>query len=348
MAAKAAARIAPRAWLGGTVLLTLGALVGAIVMAPPASASPGHGLSWLLFVGSSAHVAATGWLYALPAVRAYARERPNRFIYAPIGLVAVAAVVSALMPSATFAWLLLPYFVWQLVHFQKQNLGMAALAASSTGVAALRPAERHALSIAGLAGAAALVARPGVLEIDVDPGLGQALPLAFAIFCGAVATGAYLVASRPRGDRPAAFCVVYATSLCFALPVFLFESPYAAVGGMTIAHGLQYLLLVGLVAAGGSRGRQRVLRVAVFCNIALVGGAALNAASHLHAGDAAARLLFGASLGFAMAHFVIDAGIWRLRDPVPRRLVSTHLPYLMPRRPALAEVSAGDRSSSDI
>jgi hypothetical protein len=132
------------------------------------------------------------------------------------------------------------------------------------------------------------------------------------------------------------------------LPVFLFESPYAAVGGMTIAHGLQYLLLVGLVAAGSSQGPRRLLPVAVFCNVALIGGAALNAASHLHAGDAPARLLFGASLGIAMAHFVIDAGIWRLRDPVPRRLLATYLPYLVPRQPAPAQASAGDRSASDI
>jgi hypothetical protein len=330
------------------VLLTIGALVGGIVLAPPASAPPGLGLGWLLFVGSSAHVAATGWLYTLPDVRAYARERPARFVYAPIGFVAVAAVLAALMPSASFAWLLLPYFAWQSVHFQKQNLGMAALAASSCGVAGLRPVERHTLSVAGLAGAAALIAHPGVVQVGVDPGLGGIRPFAFALFCGAVAAGACLMARRPGRDRPAEFCVVYATSLCFALPVFLFESPYAAVGGMTIAHGLQYLVLVGLMSAGGSRGRQRLLRVAAFCNIALIGGAALNAASHLHAGDAGARLLFGAALGFAMAHFVVDAGIWRLRDPIPRRLLSTHLPYLVPHRRLAAGASAGDRSPSDI
>jgi hypothetical protein len=146
-----------------------------------------------------------------------------------------------------------------------------------------------------------------------------------------VATGAWLVAGRSRHDRPAAFCVVYAASLCFSLPVFVFDSPYAAVGGMTIAHGLQYLLLVGLVAAGGARGKRQFVRVVAFCNVALVGGALLNAASHLHAGDAAARFVFGAALGLAMAHFVVDAGIWRLRDPVPRRLLSTYVPYLVRR-----------------
>lgn len=348
MAADAAAPLAQRAWLSGTVLLTVGALVGAILLAPPASASPGLGLAWLLFLGSSSHVAATGWLYTLPNVRAYARERPGRFVYAPIGLVVTAGAAAVLIPSPSFAWLLLPYFAWQLVHFQKQNLGMAALAASSRGVAGLRAVERRALTVAGLAGAAALFARPDVLQLDVDPGLGPIRPFALALFLGAVATGTWSVARRAQRDRPPGFCSVYLTSLCFALPVFVFDSPYAAVGGMTIAHGLQYLLLVGMVAAGGSRGKRRLVRVATFGNLALIGGAALNVASHLHTGGATARLVFGASLGLAMAHFVVDAGLWRLRDPVPRRLVSTYLPYLLPQRPSPAGASAGDRSAADI
>jgi hypothetical protein len=48
---------------------------------------------------------------------------------------------------------------------------MAALAASSRRVAAPLPRERHALTVAAMAGIAALLARPGVLHIDADPGL---------------------------------------------------------------------------------------------------------------------------------------------------------------------------------
>jgi hypothetical protein len=29
-----------------------------------------------------------------------------------------------------------------------------------------------------------------------------------------------------------------------------------------------------------------------------------------------------------MAHFVIDAGLWRLRDPFPRQFLTGRLPYL--------------------
>jgi len=59
----------------------------------------------------------------------------------------------------------------------------------------------------------------------------------------------------PRSRRPAGFCATYLISLFFVLPVLVFASPYAAVGGMTAAHGLQYLVLVSLVAGGGSAGR---------------------------------------------------------------------------------------------
>jgi hypothetical protein len=126
----------------------------------------------------------------------------------------------------------------------------------------------------------------------------------------------------------------------FSVPVFVFASPYAAVGGMTIAHGMQYLLLVSLVAAGGPGQAGRALRLAVLCNVALLGGAVLAVTSHLHSGGPALRLLFGAYLGAVMAHFVVDAGLWRLRDPLARAFLARRLPYLMGATPAAR--SGGD------
>lgn len=347
-ARRAAARPSGRSvWLLATIVLTIGSLAGAVALAPPASASPSRGLLWILFLGSSVHVASTGWLYTLPEVRAHASGHPARYVYAPLALVAGAGVAAAIVPPRTFAWLLLPYFGWQLLHFQKQNLGMAALAATSRGITGLRPVERRALTAAGLAGIPALLARPSALQLRIDPGLTWLRPVALALFLGAVTAGLVTLARRPRLDRPSGFCVVYVTSLCFAAPVFAFRSPYAAVGGITIAHGLQYLVLVGLVAAGRRGGRSRLLRLAVLCNVALIGGVALNAASHLHSGNAAARAVFGAYLGAVMAHFVVDAGLWRLRDPFPRRFLSVNVPYLVPQRRE-RRASVSDRSAPDI
>jgi len=60
----------------------------------------------------------------------------------------VAAAAAAAAPAA-LAWCVLPYFAWQFFHYQKQNVGMAALAAASHRVAGLRPAERRVVMLAG-------------------------------------------------------------------------------------------------------------------------------------------------------------------------------------------------------
>ncbi len=154
--------------------------------------------------------------------------------------------------------------------------------------------------------------------------------MAAIAFAGFVAVGAGCLARRSPAQRPAGFCAVYLTSLAFSLPVFVFASPYAAVAGLTIAHGLQYLLLMGLLAAGGRRPVQRMAGLAALCNIALLGGAALSVASDQAAGGPAGRALFGLFLGAVMAHFVVDAGLWRMRAEFPRTFLGTRLPYLVP------------------
>jgi hypothetical protein len=345
--AAAAARVGRRpglsqAWLLGTLTVTLAAFAAAVALAPPASAPPVQGLAWLLFVGSSVHVASTGWLYTLPEVRGYARQHRAKLVLLPAALILATAVLAAALSPATMAWFLLPYYAWQFFHFQKQNLGMAALAVSSRRAAPLRPVERRALMTAGYAGIAGLIAHPGLLQLRLNPGLGLIYPVAATVFAGAVATGITAMARRPGGG--VAYRAVYLTSLCFFGPVFTFGSPYAAVGGMTIAHGLQYLLLIGLVAAGNGELRGRTIRLATACNVALIGGVALSAASHLHGAAFAGRLAFGGYLGAVMAHFVIDASLWRLRDPFPRAFLASRVPGLLPA----ARASVPDGSPADL
>ena len=410
------------------MLLTGGAIAAAIALAPPAGARPVAALSWLLFTGSSVHVASTGWLFTVPEVRGYARAHAIRCLWVPAALIVAGAVVAALVPPRAFGWLLLPYFCWQFFHYQKQNIGMAALAASAQRVRPLLPAERRALLLAGGAAIAALVAEPRLLGLRVDPVRallpgwavtgwplsgwslpGWALPggrsllfvLAAAAFALAAVSGCAALARRPAAQRPA-FSLTYLSCLMFSLPVFVFGAPYAAIGGMTAAHGLQYLLLVSLVAgsaqgevtvasaAAGSdatgrgatepqepeaptvraptasvnpsrRSRPtwpgRLVRLGLLANIALIGGAMLGGASHRHDAGPAGRLIFGAYLGVVMAHFVIDAGLWRMRDPLARQFMTSKLPYLVraspPAGPATRPVpgpaiALTDPSSADI
>jgi hypothetical protein len=222
---------------------------------------------------------------------------------------------------------------------------MVALAASSYGVRSPTRSERRALVGSGVAGIIGLVAHPGLLQIGIFYRIGWLSGAASLLFVVAVGAGLTALARRPAQDRPAGFTAIYLLSLMFVLPIFTFESPYAAVGGMTVAHGFQYLLLMGLVVAGTRPYSSRMLRIAVLCNIALLGGIALSRASHLHSSAPAERLLFGVYLGVVMAHFVIDGGIWRMRDPFPRQFMARHVPYLFQTDPA---VLSDDRSSADI
>ena len=341
--------VAARSWLWGTVALSAGAFALAIALAPASSASPGRGLAWVLFVASSGHVASTAWAYALPDVRAHVAGHPWRYAVVPAILVLATAALAVALPSRGMAWLLLPYFGWQFFHFQKQNLGMAALAASSSGVPGLSRPERHAILAAGWAGIAGLMMRPSLLQVEVDPHLGAVFPGCAIGYAIAAITGVGLFLRRPRPARPAGLAVSYLMALLFFLPVFVFTSPYAAVGGLTIAHGAQYLLLMshlawaggtvegstvgGSTVGGSSAGISRALRIAVLVNIVLIGGTALQVGSHVDASAGVVRSFYGAYLGVVMAHFVVDAGLWRLRDAFPRRFLAGRVPYLV--RPAM-------------
>jgi hypothetical protein len=296
-----------RRWVWATALLTGGAFAIAAALAPPASAPAGRGLAWALFIGSPVHVAATGWLFTLPGVRRHAGRSTVRYAWLPLILIAGGAATSAVLPPAEFTWLLVPYFAWQFFHFAKQNIGVVALAASAGQLPPLSRAERRLLLLTGAAGTGGLVAHPGLLQLRVDTELGGLFPACAAASGLAIATGVVLLARRPCMPG---FSLAYLMALMFFAPVFVFASPYAAVGGMTIAHGLQYLLLVGLVASGEAN---PVMRLAVLCNVAVAGGLVLSLASHLHGAAPGIRWLYGAYLGVVMSHFVIDAGIWRRR-----------------------------------
>ncbi len=319
-----------RVWLAATVVVTAGAGAAAIALAPPAGAAAPEGLAFLLFAGSSVHVASTGWFYTVPQVRRHMRCHRGRYVAAPLALICGASAIAAVLPRPVLYGLLLPYFGWQFFHYGKQNLGLAALAAAATRVRPLSSAERGALTAAGGAGIAALLSRPALLQLPVRPPVPALFPLAAAGFAVAVAAGAGCLLARRAAGRSAGFCVVYLTSLVFSLPVFCFRSPYAAVAGLTIAHGLQYLLLTALVAAGGGGGTRRVVQLAALGNIALAGGAALSVASDQLTAGPVPRLLYGAFLGAVMAHFVIDAGLWRMRAEFPRSFLRSRLPYLLP------------------
>ncbi len=329
------------AWLWTSFSVTVVAIIAGVVLAPTGKEVPVRSLTLLLFLGSSVHVATTGYLFTEADIRAHSAGHRIRYVWMPLLLIVSAATLASLLSVRDLAWSLLPYFAWQFFHFHKQNIGMVALAARSTTRRGLSASERWTISVASLFGIAGLLAHPGLLQLSVVTPFSRFFGFAFLGFACAAVSGIALLLVRVRREQSAGFVATYLMALFFFAPVFVFRSPYAAVGGMTIGHGFQYLVLVGLVAAGRSRGRNRAFGPVLLFNLALFGGILLSTASHLHNAPALGRAMFGAYLGVTMAHFVIDAGIWRLRDPFSRAFLASRVPFLVP---AMVEQSWRDRS----
>jgi hypothetical protein len=302
-------------------------LIAVVLLAPAAGAKPTSALVWLLFVGSSVHVGSTAWFYSVREVRAHMHRHRSRYAVAPVALVGGCALGAAFLTDRQITWVLLGFFAWQFFHFQKQNLGVAALAARAQRTAGLSVPERRALVLTGLGGIVGLLGHPDLLQIAGAHRFDVAFFAGGAIFSIGAVLG--VVAMTRRRSRDTVFTVVYVVSLLFFLPVWLFASPYAAVAGLTVAHGLQYLVLMGLIASARTGDRPVGISVLILVNVALVLGIVLNRMAHLHGHPGFGQALFGVYLGLSMAHFVIDAGLWRLRDEFPRTFLTARLPFLL-------------------
>lgn len=318
---------ARRLYLAVIVTVSVAPFVLVVALAPAAGAAPSTALTWLLFVGSSVHVGSTAWFYSVREVRTHMRRHPARYFVVPGALVVGSAVGACFLNTRQLAVVLLGFFAWQFFHFQKQNLGVAALAARARHVPGLSTLERRALIVAGIGGIIGMLGHPDLLQIAGAHRFDGVFYAGSAIFVGGVVLG--LVALSRRTRRDAVFLTVYSVSLLFFAPVWLFTSPYAAVAGLTIAHGLQYLVLMSLLAGARNADRPVGVSVLILINLALLLGLALNRMSHLHGQPGATQALFGVFLGLSMSHFVVDAGLWRMRDEFPRAFLSARLPFLL-------------------
>jgi hypothetical protein len=325
----------------GSVGITVGVSVVVVLLAQTKSASATDLLGGLIVFGYTGHVASTAWLARFPELRAMTRHRPVRLLVIPAFLVVGVCVAACLVSSSARPWLLLSFFVWQFHHFQKQNLGLTTMSARAYGVATLGRVERRALLVAGASGIAALVAHPTLLDLRPGYRLAWLFLFAGALWIGSVLTGLMAMSRRPRADRPTALLLCYASGLLFFGPAFVFRSPYEAVAPLVIAHGVQYLWLLGTMAADRSPSEpsvgvgRRIRALTMLGCVVLAGGLILSLLSGLHASRSdGVKLLYGLYLGIVMTHFVVDATLWRGRDRWSRRFLATRIPFLAVRADA--------------
>jgi hypothetical protein len=271
----------------------------------------------LIFVGANFHVAATGWFYTDATMRSHFRARPLRYLVVPGLLIAGSAALFQFGPPVLRAYLLAAFFCWQLWHYQKQNVGLLSFVAAGTDGVSLSIWERRTLMLAAVAGILGFFSIAKIGLSGLAPELARLHQVGAAVYLLVPVALGVAVAKNPalRTNRlRLAFLVL---GSLFFLPTFLFSDALSATLSYAVAHGLQYLVFMGVVSVGR---RNPIASVITLLGMATVGTFALNAAilapdiSDFAWGFAA----YGAFLGVVMAHFVLDAGIWRLREPFQR------------------------------
>jgi hypothetical protein len=273
--------------------------------------------SAILFLGANFHVALTGWFLTDPEMRAHFRSRPLRYFVVPGILILGTAAAFGLGGESTTHYLLVPFAAWLLWHYQKQNIGLLGFIAAGTDRAPLSVWERRTLMLAGIAGILGFfaVSEPSRLNLAAEfaflhqVGVAVYLLVPFA-FLAAVMTTPSLRTNRLR-------LLYFLAGSLFFLPSFIFTDQMAAVTGYALAHGLQYVVFMGFVSTST---RTSTMKLVVFLLAAAVVGVTLDyrfVIANVLA-NAYGLALLGALTGIVMAHFVMDAAIWRLREPFQR------------------------------
>jgi hypothetical protein len=225
--------------------------------------------------------------------------------------------------------LVIGYFAWQTYHYQKQNYGIFSFIAAGTD--RIRPTllERAILQLSVFLGILGLLKTYNLAKntalLRFSDSIYETAAYAFWIIPVLLLAAA---AFSPALRRNPLRMIFLALGGFFYLPIFLFTNPVAAVSGYAAGHGLQYLVFMYFVGASKP---DRDLRIIILAAVALVAGTVLALMSDTTLWGQPAKIVFGCYLGLVMSHFVIDAGIWKLREAFPRRYMSNAFNFVFLR-----------------
>jgi hypothetical protein len=106
----------------------------------------------------------------------------------------------------------------------------------------------------------------------------------------------------------------------FFLPTLILSDVPATFWSYGIAHGAQYLVFMMVISRNQERGRLGL------CQFGLMAIASL----FLFRGMYSSPSVSAVFTGVVMAHFLIDAKVWRLREPLQREIVSERFRFIFP------------------
>lgn len=280
----------------------------------------------LLFLGAAGHVGSSFFYYGDARMRRFMFESsPVRYLFAPIAFIATLGVGYALLGSHGRAWFLVAFWIWQVHHFTRQNHGILSFASAAWRTPA-HPRERLAITLTDVAAILATLSFMTPYRETALAGYGW--------YAHTVGLGVYVcawvvwLASSPWKRvhaTPGREGVVLAL-LGFYAPLFVFSDALTAVFMYLTAHGLQYLLFMTWVARTPASRRVRAFALLAVATVA--GGLAIRALQDDALWSQWGFTALGAAYGVTIWHFLLDAGVWRLRDAFPRAYMSERFGFL--------------------
>jgi len=280
---------------------------------------------------STAHVGLSGLFWLDRRYRAHMAAE-SRTYYWDFLLLILACVVGANLPMLPFnGALVVAYLVWNGYHYARQNWGVLCLAA--LGTRAPRPSQmEHVVCILGCAG--------GVLGL-IPASLPNLLPIQAATvgFVAVLLAGilALWIAFGQFMDQahPLRIALTLANGVFF-LPIFLFGPYVGFVVTATVHAGHYYVIMLGLAADRGQGSRWlRIGSVLTF-------GAVLAALVEFVRNPGISAIFLRSDQADLMViivlmwHYMLDGGLWRLRQPFQRQATQESLPFLFDARASAA------------
>lgn len=315
--------------------------------------------SVFVFLGT-AHVPATLFFYTDRNFSHIVRAHKARYIYFPIALTIGAGLLVAFSNATTQAYLFLVFWGWQAFHYGRQNLGIYSFTSIAQQTGAPHKLEKLAIDLATICG---ILGTFRILGMGVAPdNLHSTLNGLFEVgkfgYFGVIIFGLYVYARNFQRTTPLK-SVFFWTLVLFFLPIYLSNDINVTFLSYAIAHGVQYIVFMGIVSLNTEPGeRAKALRYQnglKLMGLMLLFGILFYKADALRSFELVKSngflvwsfdFLFGAVLGATMAHFVIDAGAWRLSKLPQREYMSKRFGFIftpVPAKPALESVtSQGD------
>ena len=336
---------ASTAFTAGLFLLTLLPCLAVPIMASawwPFGDAIGLFTFWV-----GAHQAATFFLYFdVDALRLMRRE-PLLYFASPLAILVGATVSYAACPAPIRGALLTTFVAITLWHYQRQNLGVYSFYLKATGAGPVSLDERRALSLGGTAGIVAFAfGRPdfiggwSVLDPFAVPAAVVAVGIwgVAAVFWSRALIAHDTAAAVGLNQSPVVRFLLLGLLVLFFWPALLVKNTGAAFFIFALAHSLQYLMMMAIVAV--NRSPRDAPSATAWWRPALSVAALFTFTGvfyyfwHLEQFTRVAgpewknQAIIGAGLAPTLAHYLFDSRLWRLRDPGARAFVASKFRFL--------------------